>query len=388
MARIDVNLDGQRFGRWTVIETIPNYKNNKTYCMCLCDCGTKKYIARHSLLSGGSQSCGCLSREQTSTRCRKDYVGQVFGELTVSEMLYGYKNGKTYCRCLCSCGNEHIASISNLVCGSVKSCGCRSGELMWNTRGRTNLVGLIFGKLTVMEMLYGYGNSQRTHCRCICECGNESIADMQNLLSGSTSSCGCGASWCRHGDVTHKDLCGVKFGMLTVINKTDDKYMNGCIIWECLCDCGNIVYAPTDALTSYKKTSCGCSNYSNMEQFIADCLNKYDILYVPQARFSDCRNKYPLPFDFYLPEYNTCIEFDGEQHFKPIQFFGGKEEFQYRQQNDTIKTSYCVEHNINLVRLPYTLTTQEIEDNLIHIWNPQRLCGIYGNSIPTPTPLV
>lgn len=370
MARIDVNLDGQRFGRWTVIETVPNYKNNKTYCLCICDCSTKKYIARHSLLSGKSKSCGCLAREETSERCRKNYVGYIFGELTVTEMLYRYKNEKTYCRCLCSCGKEHITSASSLVEGHSRSCGCRSGEFMWNNRGRTNLVGLIFGKLTVIEMLYGYDNNRRTYCKCLCECGNETIVDMHNLLNGYTSSCGCGAKWCRYRNNPHKDLREQRFGMLTVINKTNEKYMNGCIIWECLCDCGNIVYAPTDALTSYQKTSCGCSNYSNMEQFIADCLNKYNKLYVPQARFSDCRNKYPLPFDFYLPEYNTCIEFDGEQHFKPIQFFGGEEELQYRQQNDAIKTSYCAEHNINLVRLPYTLTTQEIEDNLIHIWNP------------------
>ena len=89
MAKIDVNLDGRRFGRWVVIKTIPNYKNNKTYCLCICDCGTQKYVARHLLLSGQSQSCGCLAKEQTSDRCRKSYVGHVFRELTVLEMLYG-----------------------------------------------------------------------------------------------------------------------------------------------------------------------------------------------------------------------------------------------------------------------------------------------------------
>lgn len=370
MAKIDVNLNGQKFGRWTVLETIPKYKNGKTYCLCNCDCGTQKYIARHSLLSGQSLSCGCLAKEKTSARCRKNYIGQVFGELTVLEMLYGYKNEKTYCKCLCSCGKECIVYMNNLTTGHTKSCGCRSSEFVWNTRGRTNLVGLIFGKLTVMEMIYGYGNNQRTHCRCVCECGNETIVDMHNLLSGATSSCGCGAKWCRHGGITYKNLSGLKFGMLTVLNKTNNKYINGCIIWECLCDCGNITYASTDTLTSYKKTSCGCSKYSNMEQFIIDCLNKNKILNVPQARFTDCRNKYPLPFDFYLPEYNTCIEFDGEQHFRPIKFFGGDEEFRYRQQNDEIKNNYCAEHHINLIRLPYTLTSQQIEDKLIHIWNP------------------
>ena len=53
-----------------------------------------------------------------------------------------------------------------------------------------------------------------------------------------------------------------------------------------------------------------------------------------------------------------------------LSFFGGDEEFRYRQQNDEIKNNYCAEHHINLIRLPYTLTSQQIEDKLIHIWNP------------------
>ena len=51
-------------------------------------------------------------------------------------------------------------------------------------------------------------------------------------------------------------------------------------------------------------------------------------------------------------------------------FFGGEEDFKYRQHNDEIKNNYCFKHNINLIRLPYTLTTQQIEEKLIHIWNP------------------
>jgi len=48
-----------------------------------------------------------------------------------------------------------------------------------------------------------------------------------------------------------------------------------------------------------------------------------DIEYIKQKRFEKCRNKLPLPFDFYLPNENICIEYDGIQHFKPIDYFGG-----------------------------------------------------------------
>lgn len=370
MAKININLDGQKFGRWSVLKTVPRYKGDRTYCLCECECGQIKYVARQSLLNGASQSCGCLAREETSKRSRKDYVGHVFGELTVLEMLYNYKkNGKTYCKCVCSCGNEHIASISNLVTGSVKSCGCKTMDFCWNGR-RMDLAGMTFGKLTVIEMLYSYGNSNRTHCKCSCECGKETIVDAWNLLHGYTSSCGCGASWTMHDGIRYKDLTGMKFGMLSVIEMTNQRSENGSVIWKCKCDCGNIKYATTNSLCKYHTTSCGCSAYSNMENFIASVLNENHINYIPQARFNDCRNINPLPFDFYLYDYNILIEYDGLQHSQPVEFFGGENAFLYRQNNDAIKTKYCQDNNINLIRFSHMLSQEEIKQQLIHIWNP------------------
>lgn len=79
-------------------------------------------------------------------------------------------------------------------------------------------------------------------------------------------------------------------------------------------------------------------------------LQQQNIQYITEKRFDDCRNTLTLPFDFYLTEYNLCIEFDGEQHFKPIY---GKAKFKQRQINDEIKNSYCLSQGIELVRIPY-----------------------------------
>ena len=367
MAKIDVNLDGRRFGRWLVLETIPNYKNNKTYCLCICDCGTKKYIARHSLVRGKSLSCGCLAREQTLERCRKDYVGSVFGELIVIEMLYRYKNDKTYCRCLCSCGKECIVSASNLVGGHTRSCGCKSGELAWDTRGRSDFTGMVFGRLTVIEMLYGYNDGTQTYCRCICDCGGETIVCVSNLLAGRTSSCGCLEEGSRYGRIHHTDISGQCFGHLTVIEKADYKGANGGIIWKCICDCGNITYASYTELVLGRKVTCGCSKYSKMELFIHDLLTELEIPHIPQARFKECRNIFPLPFDFYLYEHNILIEYDGAQHTRPVDFFGGEKHYKRRVCNDNIKNEYCKAYNIKLIRLPHTLTTEQIKEIIIHI---------------------
>lgn len=96
--------------------------------------------------------------------------------------------------------------------------------------------------------------------------------------------------------------------------------------------------------------------YSRGEEKIERYLQENNINFVSQKRFDDCRNTKTLPFDFYLPEYNICIEYDGTMHYRPIKFL--KEEmshkkFRKQQVNDSIKNNYCKDSNIKLIRIPY-----------------------------------
>lgn len=100
---------------------------------------------------------------------------------------------------------------------------------------------------------------------------------------------------------------------------------------------------------------CGCPicRESKGEKSIRLFLTNNNIKFVHQKRFNDCKNNNPLPFDFYLSENNTCIEFDGEQHFKQKDFFGGKDALNITKTNDMIKTKYCKYNKIKLIRIPY-----------------------------------
>lgn len=101
---------------------------------------------------------------------------------------------------------------------------------------------------------------------------------------------------------------------------------------------------------------CGCPNCheSKGEKEIAKFLDKNNITYDRQHKFSDCRNTYELPFDFYIPQIRTCIEFDGQQHYEPMEFFGGVKAYEALKINDKIKSDYCEEEYINLIRIKYT----------------------------------
>ena len=86
---------------------------------------------------------------------------------------------------------------------------------------------------------------------------------------------------------------------------------------------------------------CPICRASKCELKIFKYLKNKEIYFENQYYFKTCRNALPLPFDFYLPDHNCCIEYDGIQHFKSIDFFGGEEEFKIRRNNDNIKNNFC-----------------------------------------------
>ena len=106
-----------------------------------------------------------------------------------------------------------------------------------------------------------------------------------------------------------------------------------------------------------RKQCPNCERYYYGEKLVQDYLDNNKISYTPQYKFDDCRNIYALPFDFYLSDLNICIEYQGKQHYKPVDLFGGEEGFEYRKKNDNIKKEYCRLNNIKLIEVPYTYNT-------------------------------
>lgn len=81
-------------------------------------------------------------------------------------------------------------------------------------------------------------------------------------------------------------------------------------------------------------------------------LDKYGMNYIREHRFRNCKDKRPLPFDFYLPELNTCIEYNGLQHYTK-RFGMSDEDFEDRLKKDKMKIDFCEENDIKLIIIPY-----------------------------------
>jgi len=111
---------------------------------------------------------------------------------------------------------------------------------------------------------------------------------------------------------------------------------------------GDFLQLPNNHL---RGQGCPICRRSHGETKIANFLNDNNIRFIEQYKFSGCRRKRTLPFDFYIPDHQCCIEFDGKQHKKSYKFFGGDDRFKVQQENDKIKSKFCRENNIQLIRI-------------------------------------
>lgn len=129
------------------------------------------------------------------------------------------------------------------------------------------------------------------------------------------------------------------------------KYVNSKVKVEILCPIHGIFkQTPNRHLSG---DGCPKCSITKGERSIENYLLSHNIKYNYEYKFTDCTHINELRFDFYLPELNICIEYDGEQHYRPITYFGGEKSFRQTQTNDNIKSQYCITNNIKLIRIPY-----------------------------------
>ena len=96
-------------------------------------------------------------------------------------------------------------------------------------------------------------------------------------------------------------------------------------------------------------------------------LDKKNIRYIREYTVS--YNNHNHRFDFYLPERKVIIEYNGRQHYEPIDFFGGEKQFKLRQERDKEKQEFCEENNLKLIVFNYKQTSKDIEEQIGIIFN-------------------
>jgi hypothetical protein len=129
---------------------------------------------------------------------------------------------------------------------------------------------------------------------------------------------------------------------------------------EFICpECNNTFYSKWENVAYKSRRLCDrCGHIkSNLEFEVEEYLKTLDVEYEPEKRFDDCVNIRALPFDFYLPKYNCCIEVQGQQHYYENDYF--IQSLEERKRIDKIKEDYCKDHNIKLLQIPYWYITKK-----------------------------
>jgi len=132
----------------------------------------------------------------------------------------------------------------------------------------------------------------------------------------------------------------------------------------------NYKYEVTPYNFIYRHNRCPkCDNAarSHGESSIREFLESNHCIYVTQYKFADCRNKKPLPFDFAVfnldGSIKCLIEYQGNQHYQSIDYFGGKKTFKKRMKLDKIKSDFCDSRGLNLLKIhcPSTNTYKNVK---------------------------
>lgn len=113
---------------------------------------------------------------------------------------------------------------------------------------------------------------------------------------------------------------------------------------------GYFLQGPTQHLAGKGCPKC-CD--SKGELYISEWLNKNNFKNIREYTFDECKDIHKLKFDFYLPDVNICIEYDGIQHFIPINYWGGPDGLNKIKHRDSIKNNYCKINKIKLLRISY-----------------------------------
>lgn len=282
-------------------------------------------------------------------KIKEDLTGQKIGEWQVISCHNPPVNthGEVVWDCICPiCKTIVQKTYYDLKTRKAKSCiNCR-GKMLTN-----DITGKRFGRWTVIEKSGTSKNGTLWHCKC--DCGKEKNILRTSLINGKSKSCGCYNQEVLN---THEDLTGRIFGYLHVISDTNKRGENG-TIWNVKCtNCNRILEMNRSSLMR-GSISCGCIK-SKAEVTITKMLNDLGLSFEPQYQFEDLKTPKGnyLRFDWCVFENNRplyLIEYQGQQHFQSVEYFGGEEKYQTGVEYDNIKKQYCKEHNIPLIEILY-----------------------------------
>lgn len=267
-----------------------------------------------------------------------------------------YVNSKTKMRFICKNHKEkgiQYNTVDNIV-NNHHACKYCSYEQMRDDRVID--LEIIMKRLEELGLVYvdRYTANHETHVKFICPTHKDK--GVQDIVWDHLKTCGVGCPYCTGRYKTTEEF----ISEMKSINHNIEiigEYNGSENPVKCRCKICNHIWSPIGRSLKNGQGCPGCST-SKGEIKVKEYLDLNNISYVQQKTFEDCYDVSKLKFDFYLPDYNCIIEYDGEQHFFPVDFANrgiewANKSFDNNKRKDNIKNEYCKNNGIKIIRIPY-----------------------------------
>lgn len=277
-----------------------------------------------------------------------------------------YKNTKSLLLFKCHCGNKFETSFEKFKSRNKRQCndcGYKNCNIEKQYTYQQVKSFIEIESKSHCKLLSNKYNNTKTNLKIKCECGNVFITTFEKFKDRNKRQCNkCGYMNIKEYFTFTYDYVKSWIETNSSCELLSDTYINCYEPLLLKCECGRTFEKPFSYFKRSKHYKCDyCSNlFSLGEMKVEEFLLSQNINYIPQYTFDELKainNRQKLRFDFAVFDNNgnikCLIEYDGKQHFTPVDYFGGKKSFEVLQANDKKKESFCKLNNIQLIRIPY-----------------------------------
>jgi hypothetical protein len=332
------------------------FKHNK--------CGELFSVRFNDFSSGksGCKRCGKAKRIESNTKTHATFVNEVSDKYGMKfTVVSEYSKGRDKVELTCNIHMMNFITTPNTIlnkdfCGCYK---CREESFVKKRKFTKKEVVNYLENNTEIKMLSNEYKSTTDNLLFVCSsCDREFKTCFHTIMRTNMTTCkGCA--------ITKANGTGIEevrkyIEVNTTATLISDEYKNNTTKLRLMCECGEEFDTNFMKIKDRNKTRCSkcMGSVSNPEYRTMKFLDDNGIEYKYEYTFEDFKNKYGSYYRFDFAIFNKgelikMIEVDGEQHYKPVNSWGGEEALKVTQQRDELKDLYCESKGIELIRIPY-----------------------------------
>ena len=331
--------------------SLVEYKNNRTKVKIICsEHGVFEQVPPSHLFGYGCIICGYfIKNENNKRRLTTEKIIEKFKNTHGNKYNYSlvdYKNGHNKVKIVCSEHGVFEQKPNNHI---ILKQGCP--ECYGNKKLKTDKFIKKSKEIHGDKYNYSLVDYKNNFTKVKIICPNHGVFEQKpngHLIqkSGCLKCSGKNKKTTKEFILLSKNVHGDKYDYSLV------DYKNGHDKVKIICK-NHGIFDQRPGLHTNGKHGCPICKSSKGEKMIQLTLEKNNIKYIKEYIFDDCKFKSHLRFDFYLPKYNICIEYDGIQHFEIVDYWGGIETLNLNKKKDKLKNDYCKKNDIKLIRIKY-----------------------------------